>query len=154
MPKAIPAGYHSVTPYLTFKDAGAAIDWYARAFGAIEEVRMRGPGGSVAHAEIAIGDSRVMLADENPTFGNKSAQSIGGSPVAFMLYLEDVDAAFAKAVQAGAKVVRTVQNQFYGDRSGTLEDPFGLQWTIGTHIEDVSPEEMKRRMQNMIPPQS
>ena len=150
MPKAIPDGYHSVTPYLTFKDASAAIAWYARAFGAKEEVRMPGPGGKVLHAEIKIGDSHIMLADEHPVMGNKSAESIGGSPAAFMIYLEDADAAFRKAVEAGARVVRPVENQFYGDRSGTITDPFGLNWTLGTHVEDVSPEEMKRRMSQFM----
>jgi PhnB protein len=150
MAKAIPDGYHSVTPYLTFSNASAAIAWYQRAFDAVEEVRMPGPGGSIMHAEIRIGNSRVMLADENPAFGNQSAETLRGSPVGFMFYVEDVDSAFPKALEAGATVKRPIENQFYGDRSGTLTDPFGFQWTIGTHIEDVSGEEMKRRMTKMM----
>jgi PhnB protein len=148
--KPIPDGYHSITPYLILDNAAAAIDYYKKAFGAIETVRMPAPGGKIGHAEILIGDSVVMLADESPQMGAKSARSIGGSPVSLMIYVENVDEQFAKAIAAGAKELRPVKNQFYGDRSGTLEDPFGLTWTISTHVEDVSAEEMKKRMAAMM----
>jgi PhnB protein len=144
--KPIPEGYHSVTPYLIVSNAGRALDFYKSAFGAKEMIRMEQPGGRIGHAEIQIGDSRVMLADEFPEMGAKSPDSLGGSPVGLMLYVQDVDSQFRQAIAAGAKEVRPVQDQFYGDRSGTLVDPFGHQWTLGTHKEDVSDEEMKRRM--------
>jgi PhnB protein len=140
--KPIPEGYHSVTPYLIIKGASAAIDFYKRAFGATELFRMPDPSGkSVMHAEIKIGDSPIMLADEQPAM-YRSPQSLGGTPVSLMLYVDDVDKVFPRAVEAGAKVVKPVQDQFYGDRSGTLTDPFGHQWTIGTHKRDVPMEEM------------
>ena len=148
--KLIPEGYHSVTPYLTFKNADAAIKFYQHAFGAKEKLRLSTPDGRVAHAEIEIGDSRVMLADENPAYGNKSPETLGGSPTAFMFYVEDVDAAFEQALKAGATVKRPVTDQFYGDRVGTLVDPFGYQWSIGMHVEDVSAEEMQQRMEKMF----
>ena len=151
-PKPIPDGYHTVTPYLILKDAAKAIDFYQKAFGAIEMVRMPGPGGKVMHAEIKIGDSPIMLADECPEMDALSPQTVGGSPIFIVLYVPDVDALSKQAVAAGAKVVRPVQNQFYGDRSGTFADPFGYRWTIGTHVEDVSPEEMQRRMASMPKP--
>lgn len=144
--KPIPEGYHSVTPYLIVSNAGRALEFYKNAFGAKELMRMEQPGGRIGHAEIEIGDSRVMLADEFPEMGAKSPDSLGGSPVGLMLYVQDVDSQFKQAITAGAKEVRPVQDQFYGDRSGTLVDPFGHQWTLGTHKEDVSDEEMKRRM--------
>jgi PhnB protein len=149
MVKPIPDGYGSVTPYLVLNDATAAIEFYKSAFGAKELFRMPA-GNRVAHAEILIGNSRIMLADENPQMEAHSAQHYGGSPVSLMLYVEDVDSSAKKAVAAGAAVERPVQNQFYGDRSGTFRDPFGFQWTIGTHVEDVSPEEMQRRMTKMV----
>ena len=139
-----PAGYHSVTPYLIVKGAAAALDFYKAAFGAEELFRMAGPDGAVAHAEIKIGDSVLMLGDENPEWGAKGPDA-GGSPVGLMIYVPDVDARFAAAVAAGAAVKKGVQDQFYGDRSGSLTDPFGHIWTVATHIEDVSPEEMERR---------
>jgi PhnB protein len=142
---AIPEGYHSITPYLICKGAATAIDWYVSALGAVELFRMPGPDGAIGHAEVRIGNSNVMLADEFPDMGAKSPQSFGGSPVGLMLYVDDCDAVFARAVAAGAKVERDVQDQFYGDRSGSLVDPFGHKWTIGTHVEDLTPEEMKRR---------
>ena len=142
----IPDGYHSVTPYLIVKDAAKALDFYAKAFGAEELMRFPGPGGKVMHAEIKIGDSPIMLADEFPEMGHLGPSSRGGTTVSLMVYVRDVDAAFDKAVKAGGTVVRPVKNQFYGDRSGTLNDPFGHQWTISTHVEDVTPEEMQRRM--------
>jgi PhnB protein len=152
----IPEGYHTATPYLIVQGAARAIDFYKSAFGATELMRMPGPGGCIMHAEIKIGDSPIMLADENPAHGAKSPHSFGGSPVGMMIYVTDVDTVFNQAVAAGAKVERPVQNQFYGDRSGTVRDPFGHQWTVGTHIEDVPSDEMMRRfdemMKNMPPP--
>ena len=143
--KPIPEGYHTVTPYLIIKDAASAIEFYKRAFRATEMMRMTQPDGRVGHAEIKIGDSRIMLADEFPEIDARSPQSLGGSPVGLLLYVEDVDALTSQAIAAGATVVRPVKDQFYGDRSGTLADPFGHQWTIATHKEDVSPEEMQKR---------
>jgi PhnB protein len=148
--KPIPDGYHSVTPYLIVSNAARALDFYKQAFGATELMRMEQPGGKVGHAEIQIGDSRVMLADEFPEMGAKSPDSIGGSPVGLMLYVPDVDTRFKQALAAGAKEQRPVQDQFYGDRSGTLLDPFGHQWTIGTHKEDLSDDEIKQRMAAMM----
>ena len=150
--KPIPDGYHTVTPYLIVKDAAKALDYYQRGLGAEETVRMPGPGGKIMHAEIRIGDSMVMLADEFPQMGAVSPQTIGGTPVGICLYVENVDELFNRAVSAGGKVERPLQNQFYGDRSGTLIDPFGHKWTIATHIEDVEPAEMERRMAAMKPP--
>ena len=143
--KPIPEGYHSATPYLIVKGAAEAIDFYKRAFGATETFRMANPNGGIAHAEIKIGDSVIMLADEHPNMGYRGPRSLGGSAVSIMLYVADVDGTFDRAVKGGAKAQRPVANQFYGDRSGTLEDPFGHIWTISTHVEDVAPEEMKRR---------
>jgi PhnB protein len=148
--KAKPDGYHSITPYLIVRGGAAAIDYYKAAFGAEETVRMPGPGGTIGHAEIRIGDSVVMLADEPPDQQWRSPQSLGGSPVGLLLYVEDVDARFNQALAAGGKVIKPLANQFYGDRSGTLADPFGHQWTLATHVENVSPEEMKRRMDEMM----
>jgi PhnB protein len=149
--RSTPAAYHTVTPYLIVKGAAKAIDFYQRVFGASEMMRMPAPDGSIAHAEVKIGDSPVMLADEMPGMEFKSPPSIGGSPVGILVYVEEVDACAAKAVAAGATVVRPVQDQFYGDRSGTFLDPFGHIWTIATHIEDVSPSELQRRMSLMKP---
>ena len=145
MTKPIPDGYHSVTPYLIINGATAALDYYTRAFGAVELFRMPAPEGKIGHAEIKIGDSPIMLADEVPEMGYKSPQSLGGSPVSIMIYVEDVDTVFNRAIAAGGKEQRPVKDQFYGDRSGTLEDPFGHIWHVATHKEDVSPEEMERR---------
>jgi PhnB protein len=147
--KPIPDGYHSVTPYLIVKNAAAALDYYKKAFNAVEIIRVPGPGGKVMHAEIKIGDSFLMLADEAPEMGAKSPQTIGGSPVGLCIYLENVDAQFSQAVAAGGKVLRPVKDQFYGDRSGTLEDPFGHNWTLSTHKEDVTSEEIDKRMKAM-----
>ena len=144
--KPIPEGYHTVTPYLIVKGAAKALDFYKAAFGATELVRMPGPDGRICHAEIKIGDSHIMLAEECPEMGAKDPQTLGGSPIGICLYVEDVDTRYAQAIAAGGTVKRAVQNQFYGDRSGCLIDPFGHNWTIGTHIEDVAPEEMSRRM--------
>ena len=141
----IPEGYHSVTPYLVMKNAAAAIEFYKKAFGAVELFRMAGPGGKIGHAEIKIGDSPVMLADEYPDMGFKGPESLGGTPVSLMIYVDDVDKIFPRAIAAGGKEVRPLQNQFYGDRSGTLTDPFGHVWTISTHVEDVTEEELAKR---------
>jgi PhnB protein len=146
----IPEGYRTVTPYLIIRDASRAIDFYKKAFGATELVRMGGPDGKIGHAEIKIGDSMVMLADEHPDMGFRGPKSYGGTPVSLALYVEDVDSMFPRAIAAGAKELRPLKDQFYGDRSGTLEDPFGHVWTIGTHKEDVSPDEMERRMAAMM----
>lgn len=146
-PKATftPAGYPSVTPYLIVRDAARAIDSYEEAFGATERLRLRTPEGKVAHAEIEVSGSPVMLADEMPEWGTRSPETLGGSPVAISLYVDDVDARFRRALAAGASERRPVQDQFYGDRSGTLIDPFGHEWMLATHQEDVAPEEMQRR---------
>ena len=148
--KAIPDGYHTATPYLIIKGAAAALDFYKKAFGATELFRMAGPDGRIGHAEIRIGDSHIMLADEVPGMGFLSPQTLGGSPISLMLYVPDVDKVFQQAVAAGATSQRPVQNQFYGDRSGTLKDPFGHVWTIGTHVEDVPPDELRRRAETFM----
>ena len=145
----IPEGYHSVTPYLVVDGAAEALEFYKKAFGATELMRMPAPGGKIGHAEIMIGDSHVMLADEHPEQGHKGPKSVGGTPVGIMIYVPDVDSVFAKALAAGATQTRPVENQFYGDRSGSITDPFGHNWMISTHIEDVSPEEMEKRMKAM-----
>jgi len=143
--KPIPQGYHSVTPYLIIDGAANAIEFYKKAFGASELFRFPAPGGRIGHAEIKIGDSPIMLADQHPEIGYKSPQALGGSPVSIMLYVEDVDSVFNRAIASGARVKDAVQDKFYGDRSGTLIDPFGHTWHIATHKEDVSMEEMERR---------
>jgi PhnB protein len=145
----VPEGYTTVTPYLIVRGASDAIDFYKRAFGASEIMRFATPDGKVAHAELQIGDSRVMLADEHPDRGYRSPQSWGGSGTGIMLYLEEVDQVFNRALKAGAKALEPVKDQFYGDRSGTLLDPFGHWWTVATHVEDVPQEEMERRAQAM-----
>jgi len=145
--KPIPDGYHTVTPYLIVQGAARAIEFYKRAFGATELMRFPGPGGKVGHAEIRIGDSPIMLADEHPEMGARGPLSYGGSPMSILLYVKDVDSMASQAVAAGAKVVKPVKDQFYGDRSGTFADPFGHMWTIATHKEDVSMEEMQRRLE-------
>lgn len=141
----IPEGYRSITPYLVIKGATAAIDYYKKVFGATERMRMDAPGGTIGHAELEIGNSVVMLADEFPQMGHRSPKTLGGTPVSILLYTENVDAVFKRALDAGAKQVRPVENQFYGDRMGTLEDPFGHLWSVATHVEDVAPDEMQRR---------
>lgn len=143
--KPIPEGYHSVTPYLIVRGGAEAIEFYKKAFGANELFRMDAPGGKIGHAEIRIGDSPIMLADEYPDMGYNGPQSLGGSPVSLMIYVEDVDAIFNQAVSAGATIKEALQDKFYGDRMGTVVDPYGHIWHVATHKEDVSPEEMERR---------
>ncbi|MGE5169897.1 MAG: VOC family protein [Rudaea sp.] len=147
MVEPIPAGYHSVTPYLMVRNAAKALAFYRDAFGALEVMRFEGPGDKVAHAEIKIGDSHVMLADEHPEHGFVGPQTLGGAGISLMLYVVDVDKTFARALAAGATERRAVADQFYGDRVGTLVDPFGHVWSIATHREDVSLDEVRRRMQ-------
>ncbi len=143
--KAIPEGYEGATPYLSIKGAAEAIEFYKKAFGATETMRLADPSGKIGHAEIKIGKANVMLADEYPEMGFVSPKTLGGSPVTLHLYVEDVDAVASQVEAAGAKVLRPVEDQFYGDRGGELEDPFGHRWFIATRIEDISPEEMKKR---------
>ncbi|HET9179508.1 MAG TPA: VOC family protein [Terriglobia bacterium] len=143
--RAIPEGYHSVTPYLIVKGAAKAIEFYKQAFGAVETLRMPQPDGRIGHAELKIGNSTIMLADEFPERNIRGPESLGGTPVMMHLYIEDVDTVAQRAVAAGAKEMRPVQNQFYGDRSGMFADPFGHQWNISTHVEDLSPEEIGKR---------
>ncbi len=140
----IPAGYHSVTPYLTISGAAKAIQFYKQAFGAQEVSQMAGPDGKIGHAELKIGDSMIMIADEMPR-GSRSPQSLGGSSVGIFLYVEDVDSVFKRAVEAGAKTEMPPQDMFWGDRYGKLTDPFGHQWALATHIEDIQPQEMEKR---------
>jgi PhnB protein len=147
--KPIPEGYGAVTPYLIVQGAANAIDYYKKVFGATERMRMPGPDGKIGHAEIQIGGSYIMLADENPEMGARSPKTVGGSPVSLLVYVENVDRTVEKAVAEGAKVKSKVENKFYGDRMGGIEDPFGHQWYVATHVEDVSPEEMQRRMEAM-----
>jgi PhnB protein len=148
--KAKPDGYHTATPYLIVNNAAAAIDFYKRAFGATEIMRMDMPGGRIGHAEIKIGDSPIMLADEFPEMNARGPHAIGGTPVSIMLYVEDVDAVAKQAQTAGAKLTRPVEDQFYGDRTAGLEDPFGHQWHIATHKEDVPEDEMARRHEKYV----
>jgi len=143
--KAIPDGYHTVTPYLILSGASDAIAFYKKALGAEEVMRMADPGGKIHHAEIEIGDSRIMLADEHPEIQALSPKTVGGSPVSIHLYVADVDGAVERAVAAGAKLIRPVADQFYGDRVGGIEDPFGYRWFIATHKEDLTMDEIRRR---------
>jgi PhnB protein len=145
----IPAGHPAVSPYLIVEDATRALEFYKKAFGAKELMRHAGPDGRIGHAEVRISDSIVMLADEHPEVNARSPKTIGGTPVSLHVYVKDVDAVARQAAGAGARITRPVQDQFYGDRSGTLEDPFGHQWHISTHIEDVSPAELRRRAAQM-----
>jgi PhnB protein len=145
--KPIPEGYHAVTPYLIIKGAAEAIEFYKTAFGAQEIVKMPMPDGRIGHAEIKIGDSMLMLAEEMEEMGFRSPASLNGCPVGFVIYVEDVDTEFQRALDAGATITRPLENKFYGDRMGSVRDPFGYEWSLGTHIEDVAPEEMNRRME-------
>ena len=144
--KSIPEGYHAVTPYLIIKGAADALEFYKKAFGATELFRMAQPDGRIGHAEMQIGDSRIMLADEYPEMTYLSPATLGGSASSIMLYVEDVDAVFPRALAAGATEQRPVEDKFYGDRTGSLVDPFGHVWHVGTHKEDVTPEEMEKRL--------
>ncbi|MHB8736810.1 MAG: VOC family protein [Terriglobales bacterium] len=148
--KPVPDGYHTVTPYLIVDGAANAIEFYRRAFGATELFRLADPSGKVGHAEIKIGDSPIMLADEHPDMDIRGPLALGGSPVGILLYVADVDALTSQAIAAGAKVVRPLADQFYGDRSATLSDPFGHKWTIATHKEDVTHEEIQKRFKAMM----
>jgi PhnB protein len=147
----IPKDYNSITPYLIIKGAAQAIDYYKKVFGATELFRMNSPDGKVGHAELKIGNSHIMLADENPSMGqgHTSATTIGGSPVSLYVYIPDVDRVVEKAKAEGGKILKPVEDQFYGDRNGFLQDPFGLLWTVATHIEDVSPKEVEERMKKV-----
>jgi PhnB protein len=147
--KPIPEGYPRVSPYLVVDGAQKAIEFYTTVLGFAERMRMPGPDGRIGHAELQLDDSVVMLADEFPEVGAKSPSTYGGSPVSLSVYVEDVDATFERATESGATVVRPLENQFYGDRSATFDDPFGHRWTIHSHVEDVSPEEMARRAAEM-----
>jgi PhnB protein len=145
-----PAGYHTVTPYFTVPSAAEAIDWYQKAFGAVEKLRLTMPGGGVAHAEIVIGDSAVMFGDENPAWGNKSPKTLGGTPAGCCVYVADCDAAFERAVAAGATVEMPPADQFYGDRSATVYDPFGHKWSLATRVKDMTPAEMQAAMDEWL----
>jgi PhnB protein len=147
--KPVPDGYHSVTPYLFVRRAASAIDFYKTVFGATEILRMPGPDGRIMHAELKIGDSIIMLAEENPKTGVMSPQTVGGYSVGLHVYIEDVDSVVQKALENGAKALHPIKDQFYGDRSGSLLDPFGHMWNVATHMEDVSPEEIRKRMSAM-----
>ena len=147
--KPIPEGYPQVTPYLCVDGASAAIEFYGKVFGATERMRMPEPDGRIGHAELLIGDSVVMLSDEFPEVDVRGPKAIGGTPVTMSVYVEDVDGVFDRAMQAGARALRPVEDQFYGDRTGRFEDPFGHRWSVATHIEDVPPEEMAKRAEAM-----
>lgn len=148
--KPVPDGYHSVTPYLIVKGAAKAIRFYENAFGARQRLCLPAPGGGIGHAELEIGDSIIMLADEFPGMGSRGPLAMGGSPVSLMIYVQDVDSVFANAVSAGAKPVRALENKFYGDRAGQVEDPFGHVWTLASHIENVTAEQLSERMEEMF----
>ena len=143
--KPIPEGYPQVTPYLCVDDAKAAIEFYSRVLGAEERMHMPGPDGKIGHAELQLGESLIMLSDEFPEMGVRAPKAVGGTPVMISVYVEDADAIFGAAVAAGATALRPVENQFYGDRTGQFEDPFGHRWSVATHVEDVPPEEMEKR---------
>ena len=148
--KPIPDGYPQIIPYLTIDGAAEAIEFYSKVFGARERMRMPSPDGRIGHAELEIGDGLIMLSDEHPEMNVHGPKSIGGSPVTIAVYVEDVDAVFQRATENGASSTREVENQFYGDRSGQFEDPFGHKWSIATHVEDVPPDEMAKRMEKVM----
>jgi PhnB protein len=143
--KPIPDGYPQVTPYLCVDDAKAAIEFYSKVLGADERMHMPGPDGKIGHAELQLGESLIMLSDEFPEMGVRSPKALGGTPVTISVYVEDADAVFDAAVAAGATALRAVEDQFYGDRTGQFEDPFGHRWSVATHVEDVPPDEMEKR---------
>jgi PhnB protein len=145
MTNPIPDGYPRLTPYLIVDDGSAAVDFYTSIFGATERMRMAEPDGKIGHTELELGDSLIMLADEHPEVGALSPRSVGGSPVSLHVYVDDADDVFERAIAAGATSQRPVEDQFYGDRLGVFEDPFGHRWNVATHVEDVSPEEMEKR---------
>lgn len=145
--KAVPEGYDSVTPYLVVRGAAKAIAFYEKAFAAKERLRLPAPGGGIGHAELKIGNSIIMLADEFPDMGARGPRAIGGSPVSLLIYVEQVDDVFHAALAAGARELRPLENRFYGDRAGQLEDPFGHVWTLASHVEDVTAEQLQRRME-------
>ena len=148
----IPKDYNSITPYLVVRGAAQAIDYYKNVFGATETVRMNGPDGKIGHAELKIGNSHIMLADENPSMGagHSSAATIGSTPVSLYVYLPDVDKVIERATTSGAKILKPVEDQFYGDRTGFIQDPFGHLWCVATHVEDVKPKDMEARMKKMM----
>lgn len=148
--KPIPDGYPQVIPYLCIDGATQAIDFYGKVFGARERMRMPSPGGKIGHAELEIGDSLIMLSDEHPEMGARSPKALGGSPVTIALYVEDVDTVFQRAIENGASSTRDIEDQFYGDRSGQFTDPFGHKWNVATHVEDVQPDEMAKRMEKVM----
>jgi PhnB protein len=143
--KPVPEGYPRVTPYLAVAGASDAIDFYTKVFGATERMRMPGPDGKIGHAELQLGDALIMLADEFPEMGHLGPKAVGGTPVTISIYVEDVDDVFERALDEGSKELRPIENQFYGDRTGQLEDPFGHRWSVATHVEDVPPDEMEKR---------
>ena len=152
--KPIPDGYHTVTPYMVVKNAAKALDFYKRAFNTKKIIRMPDAKGLIMHAEIQVGDSRIMLCDEMPAMNARSPEAFGGSPMSLMIYVDDVDRIYQQAIKAGATELKPVANQFYGDRSGTVKDPFGHTWTLATHVEEVSEAEMKKRMEKVQSSQS
>jgi PhnB protein len=145
MVSPIPEGYPRVTPYLIVHDGAAAIDYYTSVLGATERMRMGGPEGKVGHAELGIGDSVIMLADEHPEMGARGPKTVGGTPVSMHVYVEDADRVFESAIEAGATSLQPMEDKFYGDRSGSFEDPFGHHWSVATHVEDIPPDEMEKR---------
>lgn len=148
--KSIPDGYHTITPNIVVQEASRAIDFYKKAFGAEEIMRMPGPGGKIMHAELRIGDSRLMLCDEMPEMGSKSPKTLGGSPGGFYVYVENVDAAWKRALDAGAKPKMPLEDMFWGDRAGWVEDPFGHTWTLAQHVADLTPEEIQKGQQEFF----
>ena len=148
--KPIPDGYPQISPYLAVDGAAGAIEFYTDVFGARERMRMPAPGDKVGHAELEVGDALIMLADEFPDMGHRGPKSVGGTPVTINIYVENVDDVFERALQKGAKELRPVENQFYGDRTGQFEDPFGHRWSVATHVEDVPPDELERRAAEMM----
>jgi PhnB protein len=150
MPQPVPEGYHTITPYLAVENASEAIDFYQRAFGAQERVRMDGPGGAIMHAELQVGDSMIMLSDPFPQSSTTPPKQLGGTSVSIFAYVENIDDVYKQAIDAGASSLMEPDDMFWGDRFGSVQDPFGHSWTIATHIEDVEPEEMQRRSEEFM----